>query len=354
MMEGEVVARRRWLTRDEFLDLLGAAHLIPGPNSTELALHIGYRFARWQGLLAAGCAFILPAALIATGAAWAYTRVGRTAEAAAILYGIKPVAIAVIAQAIWVLGRSAVKNVPLAVLGVLAVAATLAGIHELIVLAAAVLIGLIAGGVDRTRVRVSTVAAIATVTSTSLTAQVIAGGTATSVALTTLFLTMAKIGAVLFGSGYVLVAFLRADLVDRLGWLTEAQLLDAVAIGQIVPGPVFTTATFIGFVLGGLPGAAVATLGIFLPAFIFVAVSGPLVPALRRSPVTSRVLDAVNVASLTLMIGVLWWLASSALVDPLTVALSIASFVALVKYRVQPAWLLIGGALIGWLAVAAG
>jgi chromate transporter len=353
MMEGEVVTRRRWLTRAEFLDLLGAAHLIPGPNSTELALHVGYRRAGWRGLLVAGLAFILPAAIIATLAAWLYTRFGRAAGATAVLYGIKPVAVAVIGQAIWVLARAAIKTRGLALLGALALGASLAGVHELVVLAAAVLIAMI-GGRAHTTPGAASVAVLASNAGLSAAVSAATGATASTFALVPLFLTLAKIGAVLFGSGYVLVAFLRADLVERLGWLTEAQLLDAVAIGQLIPGPVFTTATFIGFVLGGLSGAAVATLGIFLPAFVFVAASGPLVPALRRSPVAARVLDAVNVASLALMVAVLVWMSGTALVDPLTVFLMLASLVALIRYRVQAAWLLLGGALLGWVAVMTG
>lgn len=303
MMEDEVVERRRWLSRAEFLDLLGAVQVIPGPNSTELALHIGYRQARWRGLLVAGACFILPAVIIATGAAWAYGEFGRMSEGAAVLYGIKPVAIAVIGQAIWVLARSAVKTPALGAVGVLAIVALILGAHELLVLAAAGLVALVwqsvrGGGLALGALLVAGEGRV-------LTASMATAGGAVSFALWPLFFVMAKIGAVLFGSGYVLVAFLRVDLVERLGWLTEAQLLDAVAIGQIVPGPVFTTATFIGFLLGGTSGAAVATAGIFLPAFIFVALSGPFVPALRRSPIAAALLDGVNVASLALMVVVL-------------------------------------------------
>jgi chromate transporter len=351
MMEDEVVRRRRWLTREEFLDYLGATNLIPGPNSTELAIHIGHARAGWPGLLVAGACFILPAALIVGAIAWAYVRFGTLPEITGVLYGIKPVVIAVVAQALWGLGRTALKSRTLVVLGVAAVLAATLGVHELLILFGA---GLIMAILRRSMASAPQSPAWLLASPwrvTARSASVAAGGASIAAAapfgLWPLFWTFVKIGSVLFGSGYVLLAFLRADLVERLGWLTERQLLDAVVVGQITPGPVFTTATFVGYLLGGTPGAAVATVGIFLPAFIFVALSGPLVPRLRRSPTAGAVLDGVNVASLALITVVTWQLGRSALVDPLTIALAAVSGVLLLRFRVNSAWLVLAGALAG-------
>jgi len=342
MMEDEVVRRRNWLTRERFLDYVAATNLIPGPNSTELAIHVGHARAGWPGLVVAGLAFIIPATVIVGAAAWAYVRYGALPEAAGLLYGIKPVMIAIVVQALWSLGRAAIKTVALAWLGLAAVAASAAGAHELAVLGVA--------GVTRADARGARLSLLAGMASLS------SGGVA-AMALTPsvvpfglfqLFAVFAKAGAVLFGSGYVLLAFLRADLVERLRWLTEAQLLDAIAIGQVTPGPVFTTATFIGYILAGTPGAIVATVGIFLPAFIFVAVSGPVVPRLRQSRVAGAALDGIIVASLALMMTVTWQLARAALVDAVTVALAGVSLLALVTFRVNSAWLICAGGALGW------
>ena len=347
MMEDEVVRRRGWLSRAAFLDYLGATSLIPGPNSTELAIHIGHARGGWPGLVVAGLCFIVPAAIIAATFAWAYVTYGALPQTAGLLYGVKPVAIGIVAQALWGLARSAVKSWTLAALGALVLLGTASGLGELTLLALAALLSVT---VSAARTATSgTLVPAAFVASAGMTAVAGATVSAGGVSLGGLFLVFAKVGAVLFGSGYVLLAFLRADLVERLGWLTEQQLLDAVAIGQLVPGPIFTTATFIGYVLGGIPGAVVATAGIFLPAFVFVAVSGPLVPRLRRSPVAGAALDGVNVASLALMAAVSWQLGRSALVDPLTVALAALTLVALVHYRVRSSWLILGGAAVGML-----
>ncbi len=355
LMEDEVVRRRSWLTRQQFLDYVGATNLIPGPNSTELAIHIGHARAGWPGLLVAGVAFIVPATLLVGLAAWAYVTYGALPAVSGVLYGVKPVVIAVVVQALWGLGQSAVRSAWLAVLGGLAVCAVAAGVDELIVLAAA---GLASGLAGRWLAPRAAAAAVAAASGAALPAGAMAAGAATGVAavsvgLWPLFLVFAKIGSVLFGSGYVLLAFLRSDLVERLGWLTEAQLLDAVAVGQVTPGPVFTTATFVGYLLGGPVAAVVATVGIFLPAFVFVALSGPLVPRLRRSRVAGAVLDGVNVASLALMAVVAWDLGRAALVDLPTVAVAIGAGVALVRYRVNSTWLVVGGALVGWLSARA-
>jgi chromate transporter len=361
MMEDEVVRRRRWLTRKEFLDLLGATNLIPGPNSTELAIHIGHARAGWPGLLVAGTSFILPATLIVTGCAWAYVRLGRLPEVAGILYGVKPVVIAVVLQALWRLGRTAIRGQGLALLALGAAGANALGADELAVLGVAALGAAVAARVQASARRLppgSGAGAIllAPVFPRTLLAGVGAaatgGGATVAVGLWPLFAFFVKVGSVLFGSGYVLLAFLRGGLVHERGWLTEAQLLDAVAIGQVTPGPVFTTATFVGYLLAGTPGAAAATVGIFLPAFVFVAISGPLVPRLRRSPLAGAVLDAVNAASLALMAVVTARLAASAVVDGLTLALAVASAVCLLGLRVNSTWLVLAGAIAGFAAGA--
>jgi chromate transporter len=341
MMEDEVVRRRGWLSREEFLDLLGATHLISGPNSTEMAILIGQRRAGWAGLCVAGAAFILPAVLIVSALAWANVRSGQLPQMEGLLYGVKPVIIAVILQAILGLARSALKSRELVVVGLVAVGLASAGIHEL-----AILFGIgLAVAVGRalaTGARALSVGMLPPLFSLGL-----AAVAAQPLQLSTLFLVFLKVGAVLFGSGYVLLAFLRSELVVRLGWLTEGQLLDAVAVGQVTPGPVFTTATFVGYVLGGHAPAAVATLGIFLPAFLFVAVSGPLVPRLRRSRTAGAFLDGVNVASLALMAVVVAQLARAALIDVPAALLALASAAALLRWKPNPTWIVLAGAALG-------
>jgi len=342
MMEDEVVRRRRWMTRERFLDLLGATNLIPGPNSTEMAIHIGYLRAGWSGLLLAGTCFILPAALIVSGIAWAYVRFGALPQALAVLYGIKPVIIAVVVQALWGLGKTAVKTRFLGFVAVGALGASLLGVNELAILfAGGMVVALWRWAMERRHAGVSVFMPLL---GTAAAAAPVAAGV---FGLWLLFLVFLKIGSVLFGSGYVLLAFLRADLVERLGWLTEAQLLDAVAVGQMTPGPVFTTATFIGYVLGDGIGALVATVGIFLPAFVFVALSGPLVPRIRRSKTAGAVLDGVNVASLALMAAVTISLARAAIVDVPTAVLALIAALLLLLLRINSAWLVLGGAGAG-------
>ena len=350
MMEDEVVRRRQWLTPDEFLDLVGATNLIPGPNSTELAIHIGHRRAGWAGLLVAGGCFILPATLIVTAIAWAYVRFGQLPNAAGLLYGVKPVIIAVVVQALWGLGRRALKTRSLAVVGTAAAVLSFLGVNELAILFGTGFLVALARSFKARGPRrgASWVAVVPALPFAATTAS--AAAAATPFGLWPMLVFFLKTGSVLFGSGYVLLAFLRADLVDRWHWLTEGQLLDAIAVGQFTPGPVFTTATFIGYLLAGVPGATLATIGIFLPAFVFVALSGPLVPRLRRSPSAGAFLDGVNVASLALMAVVTWQLGRVALTDWSTVALAAASGVLLFAFRVNSAWLVLGGAAAGWLA----
>jgi chromate transporter len=354
-MEEEVVRRRDWLSHEKFLDLLGATNLIPGPNSTEMAIHIGHIRAGFPGLCVAGTCFIFPAMVTVLACAWAYVRFGSLPQAEGILYGVKPVIIAVVLQALWGLSRTVVKTPFIGIVGLGAVVLSALGINELLVLLGG---GLVVGSsrwrkakpIHRTQARILALCPpmgpVAIVAGGSVATGALAGA-AVPFGLWPMFLFFLKVGSVLYGSGYVLLAFLRADLVERWGWLSEAQLLDAVAVGQITPGPLFTTATFIGYVLAGVPGATLATVGIFLPAFCFVAISGPLVPRLRRSPLAGAFLDGVNVASLALMAVVTWQLSRVAVADWLTGALALASAVLLLRFRVNSAWLVGGGALAG-------
>ncbi len=337
MMEDEVVGRRGWLSRDQFLDLLGAANLIPGPNSTELAIHLGQQRGGRRGLVVAGVCFIVPAFLIVLAIAWAYVRWGQLPAAEALLYGVKPVVIAVIVQALWRLGRTALKTPPLAVLALAALALAWLGVPEVLVLLAT---GAAAAAAARDRAAGGLAAG-----------GLVAGGGITLAAvpfsLPALFLYFAFVGSVLFGSGYVLVALLESTLVGQWGWLTQQQLLDAIAVGQVTPGPVFTTATFVGYLLAGVPGAVTATVGIFLPAFFFVWLTAPWIPRLRRSPVASAFLDGANVAAVALILLVTVHLGQAALVDPLTWALAIGAAVLLLRWNVNSAWLVMGGAVVG-------
>ncbi|HEV2835657.1 MAG TPA: chromate efflux transporter, partial [Pyrinomonadaceae bacterium] len=343
MMEDEVVRRRRWMTQQEFLDLLGATNLIPGPNSTEMAIHIGHRRRGGPGLLVAGISFIVPAALIVMGFGWAYVRYGSLPQIAGILYGVKPVIIVIVLQALWSLGKTSIKTKLTAGVVAAAVILTFLGIHELLILLGA---GILVGSWCLAR-EMGRDGPTSILSFTPLT--VFFSGTATTTfGLWWLFLFFLKVGSVLYGSGYVLLAFIRADLVERWHWLTESQLLDAIAVGQVTPGPVFTTATFIGYVLAGPKGAVVATVGIFLPAFFFVAVSGPLVPRIRRSPTAGAFLDGVNAAALALMGVVTYQLGRAALIDLPTLALALLSAIILFRFRVNSAWLIIGGAVTGW------
>jgi chromate transporter len=353
MMEDEVVRRRNWLMRGEFLDLVGACNLIPGPNSTELAIHIGLRRAGWIGLLVAGGCFILPAFIIVMALAWAYVAYGKLPQVEAILYGIKPVIIAVIIQALWRLGQTALKTRGLIAMGLMALIATLMGINELVIIFSSGLIMAVFHFTRTLKGRLFPFPVLSVSPEVLIGATTIASSVATTAApftLGKLFLFFLKVGSVLFGSGYVLLAFLRADLVERWQWLTEIQLLDAIAVGQFTPGPVFTTATFIGYMLGGFSGGVIATIGIFLPAFVFVAITAPFIPRLRASPIMSAFLDGVNVASLALMAIVTYQLGRAALTDWFTVTLMVVAGSLLFTTRLNSAWLVLGGAFAGWIA----
>ncbi len=345
MMHDELVKRRKWLDEQQFLDLLGATNLIPGPNSTEMTIHLGFVRAGWPGLISGGVCFIIPAALITLALAWAYIQFGTTPAANGLLYGVKPVIIAIIGQALWALGQKAFKGPLTAIVGLTTLAFYFLRFNEILLLIAGGLVVMIGQNWQQRR-KPNLTAFLALLPSLGLPPL----AASTPVNLLQLFLTFLKIGSVLYGSGYVLLAFLRADFVTRLGWLSDQQLVDAIAIGQVTPGPVFTTATFIGYVLAGLPGALLATLGIFLPSFIFVALSNPFIPRLRNSPWTGSLLDGVNVASLGLMAAVTWQLGWTSLVDPLTIILALVSAVLLLRFRINSTWLIVGGASVGLVA----
>jgi chromate transporter len=346
MMRDEVVRRRRWVTDAQFLDLLGASNLIPGPTSTELAIYLGYVRAGPWGLVLAGALFILPAMLLVLALARAYVLYGTSPQGTWLLYGIKPVIIAIIAQAIWGLAPAALKSVALGVASVAVVGLYLAGVNPIVLLFGA---GIAMMLLEYARRRRGPAAAVSLTLPLGLAGPAAAQATAAVATgkLATLALTCLKIGAVVYGSGYVLLAFLRQDFVERLRWLTDRQLIDAVIVGQFTPGPVFTTATFVGYLVGGVPGALLATLAIFLPSFVLVALVYPIVPRLRRSVLASAFLDSVNAAALGLMAAVTWQLGRAAIVDGLTLALAVIAGVVLLRFKVNSAWLVGGGAAVG-------
>ncbi|MEO3785430.1 chromate efflux transporter [Actinocorallia sp. B10E7] len=346
LMRDELVRRRGWLTDQRFADLMGATNLIPGPNSTELAIHLGHERARWRGLVAAGVCFILPAALMVTALAWAYVRYGSTPAVEGILYGVVPAVIAIIAHALFALLRTVLKTVWLALLATAALAAYLAGANELLILVSGALAAVAVHAARRARPLDPRALVL------PLSGPLFPDPTGAQLAQ--LFATMLKIGAVLYGSGYVLLAFLRGDFVDRLGWITEQQLADAVSIGQVTPGPVFTTATFLGYVIAGPAGAFLATVAIFLPSFLFVGLLTRLTGFLRSRDWTGAMLDGLNATALALMAGVSWQLARAAVVDPLTAAITLGTLVAVWRTRINNAWYLAIGAAIGLIHALAG
>jgi chromate transporter len=340
MMQDEVVDRRKWFSRQRFLDLVGATNLIPGPNSTELAIHIGYERAGWAGLLIAGASFILPAMFIVTGFAWAYVEYGATPTGEALLYGVQPVVIAIVAHALAKLAPTAARDWLLRGVVVAAAVLFLTGVNELLILFGLGLLVMLVQVTTRFGFGVSNLFL-------PLPVIVFAQGTDSPATLDRLFLVFLKIGAVLYGGGYVILAFLQNDLVERLGWLTQQQLIDAVSVGQVTPGPLFTTATFIGYVLEGVPGALVATLAIFLPSFFFVAITHRYIERMRSSPWFSGLLDGVNAAAVGLMGGVTIELAREAIVDARTVVVAVVALVLLVATRVNSAWLILAGGAMG-------
>lgn len=358
MMRDEVVKRRHWISDERFVDLWGTCNLIPGPTSTELAIYLGYVRAGWPGLLIGGVCFIGPAMLIVLALAWAYVRFGSLPQVAWLFYGIKPVVVAIIAYALWGLSRTIFKSVWPVIAALIVLGLYFLGVNVILLLfGGGILYGLfrLADRWFREKRAPAKPPVTAFAGIFALRWQAVAEpfmGVATAAApfsLPTLFLTFLKIGAILYGSGYVLLAFLRSDLVLNLHWLTDHQLLDAISIGQFTPGPVFTTATFIGYVLGGLPGALLATLGIFLPSFAFIPLAHPVATRLRRSPWTAPFLDGVNVAALALMAGVLIQLGQNAVIDIVTGASAVIAFIILLRFKINSAWLILAGAAFGLL-----
>jgi chromate transporter len=344
MMEEEFVRRRQWITHVEFLDRLAAANLIPGPSSTEVAIFVGHLKRGWRGLIVAGSCFIIPAVLIVSAIAWAYVRFGSLPRAHGVLHAIKPVVVAIVIQALGKLTRTGVRTPLLAVVAVLAAVLSLIGVSPVIVLLFAGAISAAALGMKDRLLSAGTLG-----TPKLLAAGLVAVTTVAAVpaGLLRLFLSFLKVGSVVFGSGYVLLAFLQTEFVEHLHWLTDQQLLDAIAVGQFTPGPLFTTATFIGYIVAGWRGAAVATVGIFLPGFILVAISGPVIPRLRRSPAFSAALDGVVAGSLALIAVVAWQLGKASIVDWPTLAIFGVSLIALLRFRVNSAWLIAAAALVG-------
>ena len=345
LMEQEAVERRGWMSRPQFLDLVGACNLLPGPGSTQVAMALGYRRAGWLGLAAAGACFILPSTLSTLALAWAYLRYGSLPQAQGLLYGIKPVMIAVIAQAVWTLGRTAFRRWPLALAGLACFAAVLAGAPPIAVL-------LVSGGVALLviwlRSRPKAAMSLAVLPSAMSAAPTVGGGVAAgAVGLLPILLVFLKMGVVVFGSGYVLLAFFKADLVDRLHWVTNAQLIDAITAGQVTPGPVFATATFLGYLLRGWAGAAVATAAIFLPSFLMAGLVGAFADRIRKSALAAAFLDGVNTAAVALMASVALSLGRAALLDLWTWALFLVSVALLVRFRVNATWLILAGAVLG-------
>jgi chromate transporter len=367
LMEDEVVRKRQWVTRQQYLDMLGLTNLIPGPNSTEMAINIGFARGGWVGLAVAGTSFILPAALITVALAWAYVRFGTAPLSESLLAGVKPAVIAVISVSVWRLGKLAVKDAWLAVLGAIAMAAFLMKLSPLLVLAGGGLIGMV---VERLRLLQRRELSDSNKLSTALIflkgcyprllsgfipgVMLAATGIPTTrrVPLARLGWFFLRVGAVLYGGGYVLFAFVDQGLVRDLHWLTQQQVLDAIAIGQFTPGPVLSTATFIGYLLGGGWGAVVATIAIFLPSFFYVAALGPILPKLRRSAWMAAFLDSVNVCAVALMAGVTVRLAGDALHGWPTWVIAAAALAVLWRWKINPAWVVLGGALSG-LALAA-
>jgi len=352
MMDDEVVRRRGWLTRERFLDLLGATNLIPGPNSTEMAIHLGFLRAGWRGLIVAGACFILPAMTITGILAWVYVRYGALPEVLWLLYGVKPIIIAIVVQALWGFATKAVKGPLTGVVGAAVLMLSFLGWDEVLLLLIGGATVMLGTHLDRTWRRIGTTAAVAGSTLGAGSSAIAATASATVGAippvslwaLTGFFL---KVGSVLFGSGYVLLAFLRGDLVQRWGWLTDQQLMDAIAVGQFTPGPVFTTATFIGYVVAGCPGAVLATLGIFLPSFVFVAASSPLIPRMRRSAWTGSFLDGVNVGGGGGGAAGRCQRGPAARGGGGAGGMGVVATILVFRVRLNSAWLVLGGAVIG-------
>lgn len=341
MMEDEVVKKRKWMTHQHFLDLVGATNLIPGPNSTEMTMHCGHERAGWKGLIVAGICFVFPAVVITMVLAWLYQQYGQLPAVEPFLYGIKPAVIAIILGAVYRLGKKALKTVELGILGILTMTAALMGVHEIVALLASGVIGLLWYFIRNARNSLKSFTALIPI-ATGLQAL----GSTDSIKI---LLTFLKVGALLYGSGYVLFAYLDAELVST-GLLTRQELIDAVAIGQFTPGPVLSTATFIGWQLNGFSGALAATVGIFVPSFVFVAILNPFVPKMRESAIIAAFLDAVNIAAVAVIVAVTVEMGKESLTDWRTVLIAVLSILAVFTLKkLNSAFVVIGGALLGYL-----
>ena len=350
MMEEDLVRRKKWITQEEFLDLISATNLIPGPNSTEMAIHIGHKKAGFKGLIVAGTAFIIPAFVIVWAIAWFYVKFGTLPAFQLVFLAIQPVILAVIAQAIFSLSKNAIKDKLFALLAVLALGLYLTGLNELLILFLIALINLF----FRNRIQNKFFTILTWLTLSVYTLHSKAHEIMPSKAefsIEKLFLVFVKIGSVLFGSGYVLIAFLQSEFVDKLGWINQQQLLDAVAVGQFTPGPVFTTATFIGFLIAGHEGAVLSTIGIFAPAFFFVAVTAPFLPRLRKSKFTAPILDGLNVASLSLMAGAGLVLGKNSIFSGYGLIAFTISLLCLIRFKINSAWLILAAGVYGYISL---
>jgi chromate transporter len=349
MMRRELVDRRKWISEQDFLDLFGIMNLIPGPSSTETVIVLGYWRAGWPALILAGVLFILPAMLMILALSWAYVRYGTLPAAQWILYGINPMVIAIIADALLSLGRTALKTLWLTLMAVASLALYFAGVSIVAIIAVTAVLAAITGySKTKGQQKVLGIFPLAGGARVTWTTVAIAVASAIPFSMTRLFLTFLKIGAVAYGSGYVLLAFLRADFVAHLHWLTDKQLLDAIAAGMVTPGPAFASATFVGYLTGGLPGALLATLGMFLPSFVFIAIVFPLIPRLKKAPGARVFLDAINAVTVGLMAAVSWQLARGAILDAFTAVEAIVGLLILRRFQINSAWLILGGLLAGF------
>jgi len=343
MMRQEFVSRRNWVTEEKFLDFLGIANLVPGPNATEMAILIGFHHAGWPGLIVGGVCYIGPAMVIVLALAWGYVQFGEIPELQGILYGIKPVVVAIIVSAMWAMLKPRVKQWfgMMIVVGVFV--AYLAGISPLVLLLAGALLKMSFDYLQTAQVNL--ILSLAWLPLFLIPVKELMQRE--SYKLLQLFWVFLKAGALMFGSGYVLLAFIKDDLVVRLGWLTENQMIDAIAVGQVTPGPLSTTATFVGYVVGGVPTALLATLGMFLPSFLFVGLMYFVVNKIRESERFSGAIDGINYAALGLMAGVTWEIIGVALVDPFTFAIAIIALFLLLRYDLGATWLVLGAVLVG-------